>query len=139
MLFRSQLSKPFLRVKFSLEGQLIHGYQKAGEWNQEKRCFNNGGNQAEVRPIAFKSMLRYWFRVFALGVIPPAEVQIWEGRLFGSIQPHQYQGYLRVNILNAELVRPEARSNRDGKNDKSGLMKGTLALFWSSEIGRAHV
>ncbi|MBF2055653.1 MAG: type III-B CRISPR module RAMP protein Cmr6 [Cyanobacterium sp. T60_A2020_053] len=121
----------FLRVGLAWEGQLIHGYQAFTRWNQ-----NNHGNwqmrgqaKAEVRPIALKSMLRYWFRAFALGVLPANEVQEWEGRLFGSISPHQHRGYIQCNILEGDLVQREARN----KNDEPGEQEGILTLSYSSE------
>jgi CRISPR-associated protein Cmr6 len=80
----------FFSVEFTLEGQLIHGRQRFTQWN-----WNDGRNEwqmrgnpdAEVRPVAFKSMMRYWFRVFALGVMPSREVQRLEAELFGAISP----------------------------------------------------
>ncbi|QUS62543.1 RAMP superfamily CRISPR-associated protein [Synechocystis sp. PCC 7338] len=122
-------NKPFLEVEFALEGQLIHGYQKPGQWNREKGRFNNGINQAEVRPTAFKSMLRYWFRVFALGVLSPNQVQDLEGKIFGAISPTQSHGLLRVNILNGRVTQKEAQN----KNDDAGEIAGILTLSFSPE------
>lgn len=83
----------FYRLDFELEGQLIHGYQKFenGNYGAKPRP------QSEVRPVAFKSMMRYWFRVFASGVLPIKEVQNIEAELFGGINPKKY-GYLKVNV-----------------------------------------
>lgn len=88
---------------------------------------------AEVRSIAFKSMLRYWFRAFALGVLPAREVQEWEGKLFGSINPNQYRGYIQCNVLEGELIQPEPRPNQQGRNDDPGEQSGILTLSYSSE------
>jgi hypothetical protein len=57
-----------LRLPFELEGQLIHGRQVVN-WRPDKNRYDNR-SIAEVRPVAFKNMLRYWFRTFALGVLP---------------------------------------------------------------------
>ena len=68
----------FFRVEFALEGQLIHGRQKFTQWNwnsHHRKWQMRGKPDAEVRPVAFKSMLRYWFRTFALGVLSPDEVK----------------------------------------------------------------
>jgi CRISPR-associated protein Cmr6 len=130
------LNKPFLEVEFALEGQLIHGYQKFTQWQQNKLgdWQMRGKNEAEVRPTAFKSMLRYWFRVFALGVMSPGDVQEWEGKIFGAITPTQSHGFLRVNIINSSITRKEAQRN----NDKSGEMAGTLTLSFSPEAPEAN-
>ncbi|AGF53639.1 unknown protein (plasmid) [Synechocystis sp. PCC 6803] len=117
------LSKPFLEVEFALEGQLIHGYQKPGEWswnNNKNEWQMRGSNQAEVRPTAFKSMLRYWFRVFALGVMPPKNTKVLEAKIFGSLDP-QSMGIIKVTVLEKE---PE------NENEQSG----TLRLFFTSEV-----
>ncbi|WP_234992844.1 MULTISPECIES: RAMP superfamily CRISPR-associated protein [unclassified Picosynechococcus] len=126
----------FLRVKFALEGQLIHGYQKPGQWQWNDRRNEwqaRGSNQAEVRPTAFKSMLRYWFRVFALGVMAPKLAQDWEGKIFGAISPTQSHGYLRVNIIEGKVTQREARSSHQGRNDPCGEMEGMVTFSWSPE------
>jgi CRISPR-associated protein Cmr6 len=101
-----------LRVKFTLKGQLIHGQQKFNNIREPYKRDRDGtlkvdrNNKlqsdtlpvAEVRPIAFKSMLRYWFRAFALGVLDVEQVQELEGKIFGSITPRQHNGWVRVNI-----------------------------------------
>jgi CRISPR-associated protein Cmr6 len=87
---------------------------------------------AEVRPTAFKSMLRYWFRVLASGVLPINEVQKIEAELFGGINPKKY-GYLQVNILDGKVTQKEPRTNPQGKNDPCGEQRGTLVLSLSSE------
>jgi CRISPR-associated protein Cmr6 len=132
---KNQIDK-FFQVEFSLEGQLIHGRQKFTRWNwhdgrQEWQM--RGQPDAEVRPVAFKSMLRYWFRVLALGVLQPSEVKRWEADLFGSINP-QTRGWIAVQITNGKIVQPEARSNFDGKRDPCGEQAGILTLSYSSEI-----
>ncbi|MBK4728553.1 type III-B CRISPR module RAMP protein Cmr6 [Oxynema sp. CENA135] len=121
----------FFTVQFSLEGQLIHGRQKFTKWswnNRHQKWQMRGRADAEVRPIAFKSMLRYWFRTFALGVLPPAQVQDWEATLFGGINPKRW-GWVRVQILNGRVTKEEPQ----GKQDQCGEQVGDLILSYSPE------
>lgn len=122
----------FLRVSFGLEGQLIHGCQHftPWNWNNYKNEWQMRGNpQAEVRPVAFKSMFRYWFRVFALGVLSPQQVQDWEAAIFGGISP-QKRGFLQVRIENGKNEQPTPKN----KNGKKGKQSGILILSFSSEV-----
>ncbi|WP_017303841.1 RAMP superfamily CRISPR-associated protein [Spirulina subsalsa] len=123
----------FLRVEFALEGQLIHGHQRFTQWqfnDRRQEWQMRGQAEAEVRPTAFKSMLRYWFRAFALGVLEPGRVQTLEAELFGGIDPKGY-GYLQVNILDGRIAKKEPRPNYKGKNDPCGEQQGTLVLSFS--------
>ena len=125
----------FYRLNFELEGQLIHGYQRFTQWQWNHRRNEwqmRSAPVAEVRPTAFKSMLRYWFRVLASGVLPINEVQKIEAELFGGINPKKY-GYLQVNILEGKVTQKEPRTNAQGKNDPCGEQRGTLVLSLSSE------
>jgi CRISPR-associated protein Cmr6 len=111
---RSQLTQEFFRVEFTLEGQLIHGVQAIDNnaWqNKNNQWSVRGKAKEEVRPIAFKSTLRYWFRALALGVCPPEDVQRIEEEIFGGIQNKSW-GLLKVDILNG---------NSD-KNKQSGIL-----------------
>jgi len=102
-----RLESEFYRLDFELEGQLIHGYQRFTQWQWNERRNEwqmRSAPVAEVRPTAFKSMLRYWFRVLASGVLPINEVQKIEAELFGGINPKKY-GYLQVNILEGKVTR----------------------------------
>ena len=122
----------FFNVKFTLKGQLIHGRQKFTQWNLNNRSNEwqmRGKADAEVRPIAFKSMLRYWFRTFALGVLPPTEVKTWESTLFGGINP-KFKGWLKVTISNGKTSRKEPQN----KNDECGEQKGDINFNLSSDI-----
>lgn len=132
----SPSKQQFFDIEFALEGQLIHGRQLFTQWNWNDRRNEwqmRGKADAEVRPVAFKSMLRYWFRTCALGVIPPQDVQALEARLFGAITPKQTQGWLRVQIADGLVVQREARPNRDGQNDPCGEQSGRLILAHSAE------
>lgn len=126
--------KPFFEVNFELEGQLIHGTQKFENVNQPFRRDNQGRlkpNQkavAEVRAIAFKSMLRYWFRVISRGLMSTQNAKIFEGKIFGAIDP-QSRGWLTVRVQNPDTIRDVPQS----KNGDVGLQSGTLALCFSSE------
>ncbi|MFS8906258.1 RAMP superfamily CRISPR-associated protein [Synechococcus sp. O70.2] len=117
----------FLRLPFELEGQLIHGRQVAN-WNPDKNRYDNRPI-AEVRPVAFKNMLRYWFRTFALGVLPVVQVQKWEGQLFGSITPEQKHGWIHVDLLNGKVSRPGPNQ----RGEAAGQQEGILVLSFSSE------
>lgn len=126
----------FFRVEFILQGQLIHGQQKFRNINQPYKTDKNGRlksdtiNHTEVRPVAFKSMLRYWFRTFALGILEATQVQTWENKIFGGINPSKEYGWLMVRVLEGRITQKEAQS----KNDDSGEQEGILTLNYSSEI-----
>ncbi|AOY78991.1 type III-B CRISPR module RAMP protein Cmr6 [Moorena producens JHB] len=122
--------QPFFEVKFTLEGQLIHGYKR---FRNVRQPLNTKGKpddyaEAEVRPIAFKSMLSYWFRTFALGFLPVAQVKTWECQLFGSIQP-QTQGWIQFNITDAK----NPRTSEQAKDKPCLKQQGTLKLSYSRE------
>ncbi|MBD2576997.1 RAMP superfamily CRISPR-associated protein [Oscillatoria sp. FACHB-1406] len=132
-------TKEFFRVEFSLEGQLIHGYKKFTQWNWNDRRNEwqmRGIAEAEVRPVAFKSMLRYWFRAFALGVLSFKQVQEWEAKLFGGIDPKREYGYLKVNIIDGKKIEKEARHNVRGQKESCDKQQGTLVLSLSPEASR---
>ncbi len=131
---QKHLSRGFFSVEFTIQGQLIHGQQQFTPWqwsDRRQQWEMRGQPKAEVRATAFKSMLRYWFRVFACGVLPTPEVQCLEGLVFGTIQPKPQQGYLRVRVLNGKVTQAEARSNDQGRNDPHGEQEGTLVLDYS--------
>ncbi len=134
---QKSLDDALFSVDFTLGGQLIHGRQKFTQWNWNDRRNEwqmRGNPDAEVRPVAFKSMLRYWFRVFALGVLPSKEVQRLEGQLFGAINPKQVRGWVSVKIADGRVVQREAKPNAQGKNNPCGEQSGRLILAYSSEV-----
>lgn len=117
---RSQL---ILSIPFALQGQCIHSVQqvywqnnRAGELEPKFR-----NNVAEVRPIAFRSMLRYWFRVFSLGVLPAQSVRTLEARLFGGIKPKP-----RVGVFQVEINIPE--DNFNPETQQTTYQAGVLTL-----------
>jgi CRISPR-associated protein Cmr6 len=126
----------FYRLEFTLEGQLIHGRQKFTRWNwsdSRQQWQMRGLAEAEVRPVAFKSMLRYWFRMFALGVLEPSQAQDWEAKLFGAINPKKQRGWVKIGIQNGRVTQREPRPNYQGKDDACGEQQGILTLAFSEE------
>lgn len=138
---QSSYQPEIMQVNFTMRGQLIHGSQKFTNVrqpfktdHQENLQRDRNGKlkpdtfaQSEVRGVAFKSMLRYWFRVFALGVLPE-KVQEWEANLFGGIQPQKY-GWIKFNV--AEGKKPNSNIQQ---SDQSCLQQeGLLTLNYSSE------
>jgi CRISPR-associated protein Cmr6 len=128
----------FLELDFTIEGQLIHGHQRFTQWilkNKQKKWQMRGASQPEVRPTAFKSMFRYWFRTLALGVLPVERVKEFEAKIFGSITP-QTHGWLMVEVLQGETIRqePQWKEDRNGKKTLNGEQSGTLVLGYSTEI-----
>ncbi|KHG39794.1 MAG: type III-B CRISPR module RAMP protein Cmr6 [Aphanizomenon flos-aquae KM1D3_PB] len=130
----------FFRVEFMIEGQLIHGRQKFRNVNQpyqkdregRLKTDNKGNlkpdtiNHPEIRPVAFKSMLRYWFKSFTLGVLETAQVQEWEATIFGGITtPNHKFGWLMIRTL--EVKSKAVKSNQDEQ-------EGILTLHYSPEI-----
>lgn len=131
------IQNPFLQLRFMLTGQLIHGAQKITNPRQPFKV-KNGQTQTnqldtypepEARPVAFKSMLRYWFRTLALGFLDAGIVKTWENRLFGGIQP-QEQGWIKCQL--ADTVK--ARQNTQDLNQDCLCQKGTLKLSHSREV-----
>ena len=125
--------REFIRIPFTVEGQLIHGHQ---EFRDANRPYEEGRNgklrstakaQAEVRPTAFKSMLRYWFRVFSLGVLSTDEVKKWEGKLFGTIDTTPSTlGWIKVNI--------EDRNPQGSKSRNNNQQQGTFTVSYSVSV-----
>ncbi len=142
-------SPGFFELDFTIEGQLIHGHQKFNNLRELYQRDRDGNfkrdskgylkpatsSHSEVRPTAFKSMLRYWFRSLALGVLPVETVREFEAKLFGSINP-QTHGWITVEIVKGNTIRPEPQSkeDRNGKKTPNGEQSGTLVLGYSTEI-----
>lgn len=147
-LIRAGINKnsEFFRVEFILEEQLIHSRQKYQNVLQPYQKDSQGRLKvdrqgklksdtlpvAEVRPVAFKSMLRYWFRVFALGVLESEQVKSWEAKLFGAINPKE-RGWLMVRILQGKVTQKEPQPNARGQNEPCGKQQGILTLHYCSE------
>ncbi len=130
-------SPGFFEIDFTIEGQLIHGHQEFTQWTLDKqqKWKMRGAPQAEVRPTAFKSMLRYWFRSLSLGVLPVEIVKEFEAKIFGSITP-QTHGWVTVEVLRGDTIRqePQGKADRSGNNTPNGEQSGTLVLGYSTEI-----
>ncbi len=140
-LIRAGVGKPaseFFSIEFSLEGQLIHGRQKftQWQWNDRRNQWQMRGlADAEVRPVAFKSMLRYWFRSLALGLLDRVDqdkVKEWEAKLFGAIAPQQ-RGWVKFEIREGRVTQREPRPNFQGKDDACGEQAGILSLAYSTQ------
>lgn len=118
------IRKPIIiKVEFELEGQLIHGRQDFAGWRQKRN--NNGWKPPgdavpEVRPTAFRSMLRYWFRALALGVLKPQRVQELEAEIFGGIEPEAKTGLFRLEA--------SGKVDSEPTDDDPGSMSGQLTL-----------
>jgi len=129
-----ELSSEFFHIDFSLEGQLIHGCQKFTKWiwkDTHNQWQMQKTPEAEVRPVAFKSMLRYWFRALALGVLErTSDARVWEANLFGAITPQKH-GWVRLEIRNGKVTQREP--SNQGKNDAYGEQVGILNLAYSPE------
>lgn len=138
------LCEPFFQVKFILKGQLIHGCQKFRNISQPFQKETDGSlkrdrqnnlkpdsiPEAEVRPVAFKSMLRYWFRALALGFLSARDVrEKWEPKLFGSIQP-QTQGWVVFRLT--ETI--NSSTSVQDKNKSCLEQRGVLKLSFSNEL-----
>jgi CRISPR-associated protein Cmr6 len=111
----------FLELEFDVKGQKIHGAHRFS--NLKEPFKRNKGNlkpnmfsEAEVRSTALKNMMRYWFRVFACGVLPPHNVKALETKIFGSIEPKPSLGWLCVRV--EEIDPPE-----DSRNTQSGILR----------------
>ena len=124
--------REFIRIPFTVEGQLIHGHQefrdanKPYEKGKDGKLRSTAKAQAEVRPIAFKSMLRYWFRVFSLGVLSPDEVKKWEGKIFGTIDTFATWGWIKVNI--------EDRNPQGSRKRNNNQQRSTFTISYSASV-----
>jgi len=132
-------AQTLVEVDFVLEGQLIHGRhcpdnrdrRTPWQWKERNSAWQlNTKADAEVRPTAFKSMLRYWFRSLALGVMSPDEVKQQEAKLFGLISP-QKRGWLTVRVTDND---PKAPSDNYRNSRAPDEQIGTLKLLASPEM-----
>lgn len=100
---KAKKSKLILKIPFKLNGQMIHGRQTFNKWKLNGKSDNwspPGISEAENRPIAFRCILRYWFRTLALG-IEGLLVSKLEKEIFGGIDPSPAcNGLVRVEIEN---------------------------------------
>jgi CRISPR-associated protein Cmr6 len=131
--------KPFLEIDFDAKGQGIHGRHYFHNKNkpfkrddQKNLQRDRTGNlkpdtisELEVRSTAFKNMLRYWFRVFALGALPTGREfspKNLESMIFGGISPQKW-GWLCVRT-------EESAPPKNTRNIQSGILR----LFDSSSL-----
>jgi CRISPR-associated protein Cmr6 len=126
-------AKEILSVKFQLRGQLIHGRQNFNNWvekTDKPEWKPPGIAQSEIRPPAFRSMLRYWFRTLALGVLEPNIVKEWELKIFGGIDPEARLGMFQLEITDGKIV----RDNASDRQENCGYATGTLILRQSQTV-----
>lgn len=124
------VKKTIVKVPFKLEGQLIHGQQRFSRWEQKNNNWQfKSDSISEVRPTAFRCILRYWFRVFALGVLPTSSVKNLEMEFFGGIEVEAgndpFCGLFRLETV----VKKEEKE----KEDDPPLMSGTMIIRHNSQ------
>ncbi|MBL1208381.1 RAMP superfamily CRISPR-associated protein [Geminocystis sp. GBBB08] len=123
--------KTIIKVGFDLEGQLIHGGQKFIGWNLTQNGNNwkpPGKPESEVRPIAFRSMLRYWFRCLALGVLNPSQVKDLEIEIFGDIEPKSNDNQARATTGLFRLETTGKVGQKESTKKESGFVYGKLSI-----------
>jgi CRISPR-associated protein Cmr6 len=118
-----------LAVPFHLKGQLIHGGQKFEKWSFKNGKWRSPSKvSAEVRPTAFRSILRYWFRALVLGILSDnEEVRNLELEIFGDIEPKPSTGLFSLEITNYTY------KERTKQDDKYSTAEGELILRHSSQ------
>jgi CRISPR-associated protein Cmr6 len=119
---------PIVNIPFELKGQLIHGRQSFNGWQRNRddtKWKPPGIAEAEVRAVAFRSMLRYWFRTLALGVLRSKSVRDLELEIFGGIEPEPTTGLFRLEVNAGNIDNLMA----DGS---AGSLLGTLIIKPSS-------
>lgn len=79
------------QISASLPYSSLHEFQL---WTQGMY----GASEIEFRPTALKGMLRYWFRVIALGLYSPRSCKDLEADMFGSIEPEAKEGCVRIGV-----------------------------------------
>jgi len=135
----NQLPTGFLELDFEVYGQLVHSLRKLKLEepirNGQANYTQVAGDGEELRSVAIKNMMRYWFRVFALGVLPNDIVKNTEQQIFGGIDPKpKTRGYLCVYVLeDKDGHRAAPELSRDGESKPHGKQKGKLILMRSSE------
>jgi len=136
---KTNSNEAFLSIKFALEGQLIHGKHRFSSLespyflNKRGKLQPNIKPVPEVRPIAFKSIFRYWFRSFALGFMPSLAVRELEAKLFGSIESQiRSKGWVTFRIAKRKFT-PETQTD-------PAQQKGLLELYCLHQLAtRRHL
>jgi CRISPR-associated protein Cmr6 len=121
-------SHPIFGIPFELQGQLIHGRQEFNGWKRNEKDTKwkpPGIAEAEVRAIAFRSMLRYWFRTLALGVLNSKSVRDLELEIFGGIEPNPTTGLFRLEVNSGKIDSEMTEKSADS-------LSGTLIIKPSS-------
>ena len=92
----SRVSAGYGRAQGQLNDGGTRSHHEFSLWSQG--MFGADTTKRELRPVAIKGVLRYWFRAVALGLYDPGTVRILEGRFFGTISPNTVRGSLRIRI-----------------------------------------
>ena len=124
------VKKTIIRVPFKFEGQLIHGQQEFDRWEPKNNNWQLKSNSvSEVRPTAFRCMLRYWFRVFTLGILPVSAAKNLEMEIFGGIDVEPgsdpFYGLFRLETTGKQ-------ENKDNDDDPP-LMSGNMIIRHNSQ------
>ncbi|MGQ9866928.1 MAG: RAMP superfamily CRISPR-associated protein, partial [Pseudanabaenaceae cyanobacterium] len=136
------VDQAFLELEFDVKGQKIHGAHRFSSIREPFRKRNGvldtdrEGNlkpnilpHAEVRATALKNMMRYWFRVFVRGVLPPRQSRTLEAKIFGGIEPEPIWGWLCVRV---EEIDPS--KDRPNIQNIQNIQSGRLRLFTTSSL-----
>jgi CRISPR-associated protein Cmr6 len=127
------LKKSIIDVDFDLEGQLIHGGQKFTRWEERKnKIVLKSKAIAEVRSVAFRCLLRYWFRCLALGLLKPKEVRDLELEFFGDIEPKSKTGLFRSEVTGKV-------GQKESTKDESGFVFGKLTIRHNKLSNRLEI
>jgi CRISPR-associated protein Cmr6 len=125
---------PILRIKFELKGQLIHGGQSFQGWQRNKNDtkWNPPGKAiSEARSTAFRSMLRYWFRVLGLGILSSDKVKNLEMEIFGGLEINPQTNNLYTGLFRLELT--GVGEVEEPTRDKVGFLSGNLIIRNNSQ------
>ncbi|WP_235678309.1 RAMP superfamily CRISPR-associated protein [Cylindrospermopsis curvispora] len=122
---------PILRIKFELQGQLIHGSYSFEHWQRNNIGKYRGKAISEVRPTAFRSMIRYWFRTLALGVLSPGDVKRLEMEIFGGLEKNPRTDNSHTGLFRVEIEEIEVKENYS--QDLPNFLSGKLTLHHNSQ------
>lgn len=136
----SRISAGYGRAKGPFKASSSSSSHRFLLWSQG--MYGAGTSKPELRPVALRGVLRYWFRAVALGLYDLGTVKTLEDRLFGTISPNAVRGSIRISIVSkptGSLVMTEDGSIRlEADTDEHlVLAEALLKLAFSlSGIGR---
>lgn len=86
----------------------------------------NNTEDHEMRPVALRGILRYWFRAVTLGLYTPNIAKQLESEFFGSIDSKEpIEGYLRLSF---KLDKPSQKVNYQSLFYEEGYEEGRIVL-----------